>query len=169
MAVVCEHGGAPLWVESTTLCRHPCVIRRKCVSGAQAHLPSHRITDYVNAGGRVDLYRLTPIDQLSVAESGLLTRILITHFIRREVSYDTGGALLSGTRLFKHTRLLPRADLNQLFCSELAAKVLMRLGRLNRANPTKFNPATLIRRLVREGTIQFVRTYQQEPTTPCDC
>ena len=29
-------------------------------------------------------------------------------------------------------------------------------------NPTKFNPATLIR----EGTIQFVRTYQQEPTTP---
>ena len=159
VAVICVQNGSALWVESTTLCEHPCVIRRECVGGAQAHLPEHRIQDYVNAGGRVDLYRLTPIDRLSHAESGLLTRILITHFIRRDVSYDTGGALLSGTRLFKHTRLFPRADLNQLFCSELAAKVLMRLGRLNRDNPTKFNPATLVRRLVRDGTVQLHRTY----------
>ncbi len=159
VAVICQQNGSPLWVESTTLCQHPCVIRRKCVSGAQAHLPEHRIQDYVKVGGRVDLYRLTPIDRLCHAESELLTRILIRHFVGRDVSYDTGGALLSGTRLFKHTRLFPRADLNQLFCSELAAKVLMRLGRLNRDNPTKFNPATLIRRLVRDGTVRLHRIY----------
>ena len=93
---------------------------------------------------------------------GLLSRILIRHFVGRSVTYDMGGALLSGTRLFKHTRLLPSADLNQLFCSELAAKVLMRLGRLNRDNPTKYNPGTLLRQLVREGTMQFERSFSSK-------
>ena len=159
VAVICEYRGGPIWVESTTLCRHPCLIRGVHVCGVQAHLPEERIADYVEAGGRVDLYRLSPVDRLSRSESELLTRILVKHFIGRMVSYDTGGALLSGTRLFKHTRLLPRADLDELFCSELAAKVYMRLGRLNRDNPTKYNPASLLRQLVREGTVQFERTY----------
>lgn len=159
VAVICEQNGSPVWVESTTLCRHPCLILQSHVSGVQAHLPEERIEDYVSGGGRVDLYRLSPIDRLSQDESQLLTRILIKHFIGRLVSYDTGGALLSGTRLFKRTRLLPAADLNELFCSELAAKVFMRLGRLNRDNPTRYNPANLFRQLVREGTVQFERTY----------
>jgi hypothetical protein len=162
VAIICEHHGTPVWVESTTLCPHACVIRQRQVSGCQAHLPEMRIQDYVRSGGRVDLYRLSPVDRLSTAESQLLTRILVRHMIGREVGYDLGGALLSGTRLFKRTRLLPGADLNELFCSELAAKVLMRLGRLNRANPTKFNPACLLRELVRQGTYQFVQSFSQE-------
>ena len=162
IAVICEHRGTPVWVESTTLCPHPCAILGRSVSGCQAHLPEIRIDDYVSSGGRVDFYRLSPIDRLSEAESEMLTRIFVRHFIGREITYDVGGALLSGTRLFKRTRLLPSADLNELFCSELAAKVLMRLGRLNRDNPTKYNPASLLRELVREGTVQFERSYCQK-------
>jgi hypothetical protein len=165
VAVICEFRGNPVWIESTTLCRHPCAILGEKISGVQAHLPEERIDDYVSHGGHVDLYRLSPIDRLSKTESQLLTRILVRHFIGRRVTYDTGGALLSGTRIFKRTRLLPGADLNELFCSELAAKVLMRLGRMNRDNPTKFNPACLLRRLVRQGTFQFERRFSQGDAT----
>lgn len=84
------------------------------------------------------------------------------HFIGKEVTYDLGGALLSGTRLFKRTRLLPSADLNELFCSELVAAVCMRLGRMNRSNPTRFNPACLLRELVRHGTFQFHHSFTRE-------
>lgn len=159
IALICQHRDNPVWIESTTRCRHPCAILNERVAGVQAHLPEQRIEDYTAAGGRVDLYRLSPIDRLSAAESELLSKILIRHFIGRRVTYDLGGALLSGTRLLKRTRLLPGADLNQLFCSELAAAVLMRLGRLNRANPTRYNPGNLLRQLVRQGTYQFTRTF----------
>ncbi|WP_437226017.1 hypothetical protein SH661x_004362 [Planctomicrobium sp. SH661] len=159
VAVLCEYHGRMIWVESTTQCLHPCVVLGRRTSGVQAHLPEIRILDYVAAGGHVDLYRLTPIEKLSHAESDLLTRILVRHFIGQEVTYDLGGALLSGTRLFKRTRLLPSADLNELFCSELVAAVCMRLGRMNRSNPTRFNPACLLRDLVHQGTFQFVRTF----------
>ena len=162
VAVICEHHGSPLWLESTTLCRHPCTVLGYQVEGVQAHLPEERIQDYVSAGGRVDVYRLSAIDRLSQSESDLLTKILIRHFLGRLVTYDLGGALLSGTRLFKRTRLLPAADLNELFCSELVAAVLMRLGRLNRANPTRYNPACLLRQVVRQGTFQFERSYSPE-------
>ena len=162
VAVVCHVEGLPVWIESTTLCRHRCLVRHEKVAGCQVHPVETRINDYVTAGGHVDLYRLSPVDRLSKIESNLLSRILIRHFVGRNVTYDVGGALLSGTRLFKHTRLLPSADLNQLFCSELAAKVLMRLGRLNRDNPTKYNPGTLLRQLVREGTMQFERTFSRK-------
>ncbi len=162
IALICKHHDAPLWLESTTLCPHPCAVLGFKVDGMQAHLPEMRIDDYVNAGGRVDLYRLSAVDRLSQSESELLSKILVRHFIGKRISYDLGGALLSGTRLFKRTRLLPAADLNQLFCSELVAKVLMRLGRLNRANPTRYNPACLLRQVVREGTFQFERSYSQE-------
>lgn len=162
VAVICERYGSPLWLESTTLCPHPCAVLGIKTAGVQGHLPEMRINDYVQAGGRVEVYRLSAVDRLSQSESELLTRILVRHFIGRQVNYDLGGALLSGTRLFKRTRLLPAADLNELFCSELVAKVLMRLGRLNRANPTRYNPACLLRQLVREGTYQFERSHSQE-------
>lgn len=162
VAVICRHHEMPLWLESTTLCHLPCAVLGYRVEGVQAHLPEQRIDDYVHAGGRVDLYRLSPIERLSQNDSELLSKILIRHFLGQLVTYDLGGALLSGTRLFKRTRLLPAADLNELFCSELVAAVLMRLGRLNRANPTRYNPACLLRQVVREGTFQFMRSFTQE-------
>jgi hypothetical protein len=163
VAVLCEFHGSPVWIESTTQSQHPCAILGYPVDGCQAHLPEDRLRDYVARGGHVDLYRLSPVDRLSQSESELLTEILVRHFIGRRITYDLGGALISGTRLFKRTRLLPAADLNELFCSELIAAVLMRLGRLNRANPTRYNPACLLRELVRQGTFQFEREYVQEP------
>jgi hypothetical protein len=165
VAVICEFQGQSVWIESTSQCSHPCLVHGEIMTGCQAHKPETRIDDYVQQGGCIDLYRLSPVDQLSQRESALLTRILLRHFVGRRVTYDFGGALLSGTRLFKHTRLLPGADLHSLFCSELAAKVLMRLGRLNRDNPTKYNPASLLRQLVREGTMQWERRHSTESVT----
>ena len=163
VALMCEYHGRNVWIESTTLCLHPCVILNQQIDGCQAHLPEIRIHDYVAAGGHIDVYRLSPIESLSQAESDLVTKILVKHFIGKRVTYDLGGALLSGTRLFKRTRLLPSADLNELFCSELIAAVLMRIGRMNRQNPTRFNPACLLRELVRQGTYQFVQRFPALP------
>ncbi len=162
VATFCEYQQRMVWIESTTLCPHPCDITGRKINGCQAHDPASRIADYLADGGRVDLYRLSAIEKLSRDERNLLSRILIRHFVGREVTYDLGGALLSGTRLFKRTRLLPSADLNELFCSELVAAVCMRLGRMNRSNPTQFNPACLLRELVRQGTFQFCHSFTKE-------
>ncbi len=162
VATFCEYHDRTIWIESTTLCPHPCEITGRPINGCQAHHPETRISDYLADGGRVDLYRLSAIEKLSRDERDLLSRILIRHFVGREVTYDLGGALLSGTRLFKRTRLLPSADLNELFCSELVAAVCMRLGRMNRSNPTQFNPACLLRELVRNGTFQFCHSFTKE-------
>ncbi len=159
VALCCEFEEQVVWVESTTLCPHACLIRGMPVSGVQVHRPLLRIEDYIRAGGRVDIYRLSEIQQLSSAESRLLTRILIDHFARRAVSYDIGGAMLSGTRVFQLTRCFPAASLDELFCSELVAAVLMRLGRMNHANPTRFHPGRLLRELVRQGTYRRVRRF----------
>jgi len=159
VAVLTRFQGNMVWVESTTLCKHPCAILGYHVDGCQSHLPEDRVRDYVETGGHVDVYRLSPIEGLSTLESELLTKILVLHFIGQRVTYDLGGALLSGTRILKWTRFLPQADLNELFCSELVAAVLMRLGRMNRNNPTRFNPASLLRLLVRQGTFQFEHRF----------
>jgi hypothetical protein len=151
VAIICRYAGQPLWVESTTFCRRSCVVQNRLISGVQAHEPQERVLDYETSGGRVDRYRLTDINSLSRIESRLLSRILVGHCVRKNRSYDLAGALLSGTRVFQMTRLFPAADLESLFCSELVAAVLMRLNRMNHANPTRFNPARLMRTLVRTG------------------
>lgn len=160
VALCCRHEDRTIWVESTSLCRHACLFRGGTVAGVQAHRPLDRIRDYVQAGGQVDLYRLTELNGLSASECRLLSRILIDHLIRRTIRYDFRGALLSGTRAFQLTRLFPGASLERLFCSELIAAVLMRLGRLNHANPTRFNPGRLLRELVRTGKYHRVITLK---------
>ena len=152
VAILSPHAGDCLWVESTTLAARPCLIQGRCVSGVQAHRPVDRIGDYSHPGGRVDLYRLVDIEMLAASEVRLLAHILFDHFLARSVTYDLCGALLSGTRVFQLTRFFPGADFHQLFCSELVAAVLMRLGRLGRGNPTRYPPARLLRALVRNGT-----------------
>ena len=162
VAIICEYLGQPVWVESTTRCRHSCLIRGRRVAGVQTHTIDERVADYVEVGGSVDQYRLTPINRLSPAETELLTEILLRQFVANEVTYDLAGALLSGTRAFQWTRLFPGADLEQLFCSELVAAVAMRLNRMNHANPTRFNPARLLRGLVRTGKYQRIATFARE-------
>jgi hypothetical protein len=172
VAICCEFEERIVWVESTTLCGHACLVRGRPVSGVQVHRPHTRIADYVR-GARVDIYRLADIQQLSSAESRLLSRILIDHFVRHAVSYDMGGAMLSGTRAFQLTRFFPSANLDELFCSELVAAVLMRLGRMNHANPTRFSPGRLLRELVRQGTYRRAesmgrKSFDAQPQAPAD-
>jgi len=161
VAICCGTPESPYWVESTTLSHRVCQwTNRAEPKGCQLHRPDDRLEDYVRFGGHVDLYRLTPIDSLSEPETTLLNRILLEHFVACGVGYDYGGAAISGTRVLKLSRLF-RSRMESVFCSELIAAVLMRLGRMNRANPTKFNPGSLVRRLVRTGTYSYVRTYRQ--------
>lgn len=173
VALFCERQGEILWMESTTLCPRPCLVRGQPVSGTQAHPVADRIDDYVRIGGRVDLYRLTPLNVLTPLESRLLTSLLFDQILAPGVRYDLPGALLSGTRLFQLSRLFPGADLERLFCSELVAALLMRLGRMNRSNPTRFNPARLLRHLVRTGSYRRVGTFRRDsprrpPSTSAD-
>ncbi len=155
MVPVTPHG--LLWVESTSLTRTPCVVRGTRVRGVQAHFPEDRLADY--AGGRVEVYRLAPIEKLSRHETGFLSTVVARHFLSREITYDVGGALLSGTRVFQLSRLFPAADLNSLFCSELVAALLMRLNRLARDNPGRFHPARLLSELLRTGVYSLERHY----------
>lgn len=153
VAIVCKYRDRDLWVESTTMCDHPCEIQCEPVDGVQAHIPQNRIADYVSSGGRVDVYRLVGLNKLSEAESKLLTQIVLRHLLGRRRAYDLRGALISGTRLL---RLIPGAKLEDLFCSELVAAVLMRLGRMNHSNPARYHPARLLRELVRTGVYRRV-------------
>ena len=109
----------------------------------------------------MDIYRLTEIDSLSQVEADLLSRILLDHFVARAVRYDIGGALLSGTRVFQLLYSFPLANLDELFCSEMVAAVLMRLGRMNRDNPTRFNPGRLLRTVVRHGTYRRIASLRK--------
>ena len=139
-----DSGGIGEWVESTTKAPGG-------ISGAQAHSANQRVRDYVEAGGRVECYRPSPIDAFTLEEYRLMREMVEYHFLRRNVGYDLGGALISGTRVLKFSRLF-KANLESVFCSELIAALLMRFARLGRRNPTRYNPASLLRELVRAGT-----------------
>ena len=134
-----------LW-ESTTLCQEPCEIVEKWVSGMQAHCPERRLARY---GGTVARMRLLPAWQLEWPEASLMGRSLRALI---GCGYDTPGALLSGTKVIRFSRLMPYPDLGSLFCSEACAHVLMRVNRMPLSNPSAFSPARLVRRLLRCGT-----------------
>lgn len=155
VGIVCPHplaaqpaGSTPsmLLFESTTLCEEPCLLTGRRIEGVQAHDPVSRIAGYP---GKVARVRLTPAWRLNVREIGILHDWLL-HVASEP--YDLRGALLSGTRLFKWTALMPYPDLDSLFCSELCAAALMRLYRVPLANPSLYNPASLVRILRRCGT-----------------
>ena len=135
-----------LLFESTTLCDEPCVLTGKLISGVQAHEPESRIDGYP---GDVARLRLMPAWRLGRREVELLHNWLM-HVASEP--YDLRGALISGTRLFKWTALMPYPDLGSLFCSELCAAALMRLHRMPLENPSAYSPASLVRELRRCGT-----------------
>jgi hypothetical protein len=137
-----------LLYESTTLCDLPDRLTGRTCAGVQAHEPEERVRNYC---GRVSRLRLAPAWRLNRYEAQLLGQML-RHVHGAE--YDLCGALLSGTRLFKWTSLMPYPDLGSLFCSELCAAVLMRLGRLPLSNPSAYHPAALVRKLRRCGVYQ---------------
>lgn len=106
-------------------------------------------------------YRLTDIDKLDLQEDEHLRAILMKHCGRNgiaPVGYDAAGAMFSGLRVVPWLPFA-RANLETVFCSELIAAVLQRLGRMNRSNPARFNPGRLLRRLVQQGTYRRVCRY----------
>lgn len=148
------------WWESTTLAGEPCLEAGRVVSGCQVHAIPDRVRDYVIDGGRVSVYRLTRFDSLTDHDVRQLRGMLGETVgnpedpTRDPVRYDTAGALCSGTRIVRRFTMW-RNQLEELFCSELLAAVLQRLGRLCRENPSSFTPAKLLRRLLTEGTYQL--------------
>lgn len=132
------------------------MIQKTVVAGVQTHHPETRINHDLDSGGYVELYRLNDLQSLDRDEETTLLQLL-GGFIGEE--YDLEGAVLSGTRVFKASRFFPGADLHSLFCSELIAAVLMKLGRMNKANPTRYNPASLIRELVEIGMYSRVEVF----------
>lgn len=148
VGIVADMQGRKMLVEATTMCPWPCAVMGERIDGVQAHILEERIDTYP---GSVWCHRLDPHWSLSTDESDLLTRIL-THWIGTR--YDLRGAVWSGTRILKWSRILPYSDLGSLFCSELLAAVLMRLGRLPVGNPGRYNPAGLIRTLQRACVYQ---------------
>lgn len=151
-----QFGPECYWYESTTLAPRACLQAGRRVSGAQVHSVAGRIGDYVNSGGTVVVYRLTEIDALTEEEIRSLVGML-SRFLGDEdsgpVTYDTVGALCSGTRYVRRWTAW-RNQLDNLFCSELIAAVLQRLSRLCRRNPADYTPARLLRALVTQGTYQ---------------
>jgi hypothetical protein len=147
-----------VWVESTSLCRRSCVMSGHPVCGVQAHDPDKRIIDYVDAGGAVHVYRLTPGCELEVSESFKLSQIC-EHLLKNRIGYDTLGAGVSGLAITR--RWLNRvADLDSLFCSELVARVLQAINRMNWANPSNYTPGDLLRELVCSGVYAHHRSLE---------
>lgn len=131
--------------ESTTLCKYPCLVTGEDWDGVQAHEISQRVRDY---RGRVKVWRLVDQWTLCDSEAALLSEILTKYWIG--VPYDEGGAMLSGTSVWKWTSLM-KSTASQTFCSQLVAALLQRLGRMGHTNPAAYHPASLLRRLKWEG------------------
>lgn len=154
VGIVCEwpmpatHGGYDIelvLIEATTMCPRPCLLQEVEMNGVQAQRPRDRVADY---DGHAQLYRLADHWTLSEDENDDLTELL-AGFIGKP--YDYRGALWSGTRILKYLPRMPYSDLGTLFCSELIATCVQRLGRLCVTNAGFFNPASLVHALVKSG------------------
>lgn len=142
-----------LMLESTTLTDHPCRFARERRSGVQLQLVRQRIADY---GGQVDVYRLT--QPLTDLESEQLDD-LATEWLRVRCPYDLFGAAQSGTRIWRWLPWLPNTD-QQMFCSEMIARLLYHVERWRVRNPDRLNPGSLLRWLLVEGIYRPVGRYE---------
>ncbi|TWT43048.1 hypothetical protein KOR42_45080 [Thalassoglobus neptunius] len=159
--------GQPVLVESTTLNRHPCLIRGTICQGAQVQHIHERIDDYTAAGGSVDVYRLVGIHALDAREAARLEFDLVESFVHKfQATYDMRGALISAAKTYHLLNWMPKADQQHLFCSELIAAALMRIGLLNQANPAWYNPGRLIHELLRLGKYERIHTFTAPLSDP---
>ncbi len=147
VGIIANYGGRPTLFESTTLCDLECVVRGRTIKGVQAHYVMDRVRTYDGVIRRVPI---APSWRLDSDDSAMLTSILCNNWIGQP--YNLRGALLCWTRVIKWTRLMPYPDQGSQFCSELVSAMLMRFGRCELENPSRFNPASLIRRLQECGT-----------------
>lgn len=168
VAIACpryeENSGQCFWFESTTMTHRPCLEAKRRVSGVQCHRIGDRLEDYLWEG-RVDVYRLTPINALCGHAVNDMRDDLISWFIREEVSYDVASAVFSGAVLMRSIDkltglMVPRFE--SVFCSQLIAAELMSLCRMNRDNPQRYTPGRLMRTLVSQGTYSRIRSLSEQ-------
>lgn len=138
----------------------PCLEAKRKVSGVQCHAVGDRLKDYLWEG-RVDVYRLTPINAMCGHAVQDMRDDLISWFIRENVSYDFASAVFSGADVIRSIdkftgMMIPK--LESVFCSQLIAAELMSLCRMNRDNPQRYNPGRLLRNLVEQGTYSRIRS-----------
>lgn len=157
-----QFAGNCFLVESTTLSQRKCLYADQPIQGVQVHFPMSRVADYVKAGGRVDVYRLTRFNQLLRGESAMLTA-MVHIALNQRLRYDMRGAIFSATRASALLRPWLYTDVESVFCSELIACILQRLGLMSRWRiPSFYNPARLIRELLRTGVYERCKTWEQQ-------
>jgi hypothetical protein len=142
----------PLVIESTTLCADPCKLLGRSIDGVQAHDPHERITSYLQAGGRVWLYRPTPDWYVDPEQSELLARFLLRHV---GDAYDYRQAITSAARLMRRWWWFQPANLHAVFCSELWDAALQQIRLLAPDDYSVVNPARLLRTLVKIGRYEL--------------
>lgn len=140
--------GRVLIFESTTLTNLPCEITHKRIKGTQAHSPASRIPSYE---GKVWRFRLTTRNALMNNESRRLSDFLLSEIGK---PYDYEGAAICVTRWLRLCEFVyPTMD--KLFCSYYAMAALKDIRKVDQdLNPRAYNPARMIRDLVRWGTYQ---------------
>lgn len=146
VGIIAELNGQLVLFESTTLCKTPCLIQGKCVSGVQAQNIEDRVKQY--RGGSVKYYPLHSHLNLNETESTKMSNFLISQ-IGKE--YDKKAAVLSASHILKY---FPNPDLDTIFCSALVARALMISGRMPWANPETYSPASLLRTLKKSAILK---------------
>jgi hypothetical protein len=138
-------GDGPLLWESTALTHRPCFFQGRRIDGVQAHKIAPRLRDECRYT-KVWHYPLSV--ELDERDSHRLTCYLYSMLGR---SYDYLGALRAReTPASWIEHWLCPENLQSVFCSELAAAALKRVGRLT-CNASNMNPNRLCRTLVRCG------------------
>jgi len=146
IGIVSTYRGRQYIFESTTLNGgKSCAILGKPIGGVQAHL----IEDVLARPGKVWVYRLkSPLYKPEKSRLGLCLLGMLG------VEYDYRGAAQSGGFLLRLIEKLVRnEDVSKLFCSELVAFALTRIGRGRIISSSGQNPNSLARYLYRDGIV----------------
>jgi len=140
-----------LWYESTTMCGRKCLFWDRQRSGVQVHRIDDRASDYTGRGGKVVIYRLVSHDDMDEVATEYLQKKILFPFLQKRTPYDLRGALFSGLRVTSRLLSLLGFSREHLFCSDMIASILMRLGILELDDPDLYTPGGLMRLLVNEG------------------
>lgn len=144
IGIIARYNGILRLFESTTLCKLPCIIQGKSVSGAQVHDIKRRCEGY---NGKV--YNLRLKKELTPEQSKKLTNFLVKDVGK---PYDLLGAGISGGWFLRKIKAILRPqDLNNLFCSEWCASALNEIDVFHTGNASTWNPNSLYRESKRRG------------------
>lgn len=149
VAMIGRYQQLPAWFESTSKCEHACLYEGKPDNGVQVHAIETRIHDYLKQGGRIAVYRLSPLAEQVVDTEQI--DLLLNCCLERDIKYSFAGAGGSGTHIFALGRFVPNVDYVDVYCGEYLSAVCQNLGLLNRRDARHHNPGRLMRELVQTG------------------